>query len=71
LLVFSKIQAGGPYWEVLLGRYDSLSASQQDANNDIPAPFDNVNTLTQNFANVGLSINDLVALSGTKFLLFT
>ncbi|MCP8971448.1 hypothetical protein NK662_23355, partial [Ectobacillus sp. SYSU M60031] len=34
----STVLVGGPYWDVPLGRRDSLGASIQGSNNDIPAP---------------------------------
>lgn len=58
------MQSGGPSWEVLMGRRDSLSASKAAANNNIPAPNSTVPTLVTMFKNVGLDIKDLVVLSG-------
>ncbi|KAJ1426303.1 Secretory peroxidase [Sesbania bispinosa] len=60
----SVVYLGGPSWEVGLGRRDSTTASRSDANNSIPAPFLSLNALIKNFANQGLSVTDLVALSG-------
>ncbi|CAM6107645.1 unnamed protein product [Calypogeia fissa] len=60
----SVVLAGGPFWNVLLGRYDSFSANESDATNDIPPAFFNYSSLANNFANHGLSQTDLVALSG-------
>ncbi|KAG6411005.1 hypothetical protein SASPL_129079 [Salvia splendens] len=56
--------AGGPSWNVLLGRRDSTSANQALANTSIPAPFENLNNLTTKFNAMGLNVTDLVALSG-------
>ncbi|KAI3904989.1 hypothetical protein MKW92_052744 [Papaver armeniacum] len=50
--------------DVLMGRKDSLSASKTDANNNIPAPNSDLNTLITKFKNVGLDCTDMVALSG-------
>lgn len=47
-----------------LGRRDSTTASRSDANNSIPGPFLSLTALINNFANQGLSVTDLVALSG-------
>lgn len=47
-----------------MGRRDSLSASKEAANNDIPGPNSTVATLVAKFENVGLALNDMVALSG-------
>ncbi|XP_031102201.1 peroxidase 15 [Ipomoea triloba] len=56
--------AGGPSWNVLLGRRDGRTANQGGANTSLPSPFENLTNLTQKFTNVGLNVNDLVALSG-------
>jgi peroxidase len=53
-----------PGWPVLLGRRDSLTASEAAANADLPSPFSNVAQLNANFARVGLSPQDVVVLSG-------
>ncbi|KAL1825308.1 hypothetical protein DCAR_0313448 [Daucus carota subsp. sativus] len=55
---------GGPDWNVKLGRRDSRTASQLAANNSIPPPTSDLDFLVSNFNSVGLSIKDLVALSG-------
>ncbi|KAK4767443.1 hypothetical protein SAY86_015193 [Trapa natans] len=60
----SVLLSGGPGWEVETGRMDSLVASKDDANNNIPGPSSDVNTLVAKFQNVGLSLGDMVALSG-------
>nr|GLL36533.1 Peroxidase 15 [Ipomoea trifida] len=56
--------AGGPSWNVLLGRRDGRTANQGGANTSLPSPFEDLSNLTQKFTNVGLNVNDLVALSG-------
>ena len=58
------MQTGGPGWEVPLGRRDSLTASLSGSNNLIPAPNDSLPTIIGKFANQGLDVVDLVALSG-------
>ncbi|MED6171697.1 hypothetical protein PIB30_043185 [Stylosanthes scabra] len=60
----SVVYLGGPSWEVGLGRRDSTTASRAAANNSIPAPFFSLSSLKSNFAKHGLSVEDLVALSG-------
>ncbi|KAL2459351.1 Peroxidase superfamily protein [Forsythia ovata] len=60
----SVVLSGGPGWEVKMGRKDSLSASKTAANNNIPGPNSDVPTLVAKFQNVGLSLEDMVALSG-------
>ena len=66
ILFFSQL--GGPSWEVELGRRDSTTASGADANNTIPGPNFNITALLSSFAAQGLSLNDLVALSGNETL---
>eukprot|EP00249_Psilotum_nudum_P032944 c49206_g1_i1 orf=337-1326(-) len=60
----SVMLAGGPSWWVLLGRRDSTTASQAAANQNIPAPTDSLSTLISKFQAVGLSVQDMVTLSG-------
>lgn len=57
--------SGGPYWKVLLGRRDSLNANQTAANDDLPSPLSTVAELAEKFAAVGLSIEDMITLSGS------
>lgn len=60
-----NLQLGGPTWAVQLGRRDSMTASFDAANSDIPAPTFDLTNLTKSFSNKGLSATDMVALSGT------
>lgn len=60
----SVVTLGGPTWNVKLGRRDAKTASLSAANNNIPAPTFNLSNLISNFRSHGLSITDLVALSG-------
>ncbi|KAH9301998.1 hypothetical protein KI387_013581, partial [Taxus chinensis] len=55
---------GGPYWDVPLGRKDSTTASLDDANNNIPTPNSTLQTLLGKFVKQGLTLADMVALSG-------
>ncbi|KAJ7979733.1 Peroxidase [Quillaja saponaria] len=55
--------AGGPTWEIQLGRRDSRTANQIGANN-LPGPSETLESLTAKFNAVGLDTTDLVALSG-------
>ncbi|PKH62911.1 hypothetical protein CRG98_050264, partial [Punica granatum] len=55
--------AGGPSWEVELGRRDSRTANRDEANTAIPSPVDSLANMTSKFAAVGLDSTDLVALS--------
>ncbi|XP_022133643.1 peroxidase 52-like, partial [Momordica charantia] len=60
----SVVLLGGPSWNVKLGRRDATTASQSQANNDIPGPTSSLSQLTSRFSALGLSNTDLVALSG-------
>lgn len=64
ILLGSHLQVGGPYWDVPLGRRDSLGASIQGSNNDIPAPNNTLPTIITKFKLQGLDVVDVVALSG-------
>lgn len=59
------MQAGGHTWKVLLGRRDGLVANQTGANSGLPSPFGTLDEITAMFEAVGLSVSDVVALSGT------
>ncbi|CAN1122055.1 Peroxidase 72 [Linum perenne] len=61
----STVLAGGPSWEVPLGRRDSKSASLSGSNNNIPAPNNTFRTILTKFKLQGLNTVDLVALSGS------
>lgn len=61
----STVLAGGPYWELPLGRRDSLTASLSGSNNNIPAPNNTFQTILTKFKRQGLDLVDLVALSGS------
>ncbi|KAK9699963.1 hypothetical protein RND81_08G207300 [Saponaria officinalis] len=61
---------GGPTWEVELGRRDAITTSVNDANSHMPSSLSNISVLTSNFAAVGLSFEDLIALSGAHTLGF-
>ncbi|KAJ8544024.1 hypothetical protein K7X08_025642 [Anisodus acutangulus] len=58
-------ESGGPIWEVKLGRLDSLTASQEDSNQIMPSPRSNATYLIDLFSRFNLSVQDLVALSGS------
>ncbi|EXB81517.1 Peroxidase 64 [Morus notabilis] len=61
--------SGGPTWEVPKGRKDGR-ISKATETRQLPAPTFNISQLTQNFAQRGLSVTDLVALSGGHTLGF-
>ncbi|CAL1397467.1 unnamed protein product [Linum trigynum] len=60
----SVFLTGGPSWEVQMGRKDGVSASKAAATASLPGPNSTVAVLLANFQNVGLGLNDVVALSG-------
>jgi len=51
-------------WEVVTGRRDGSISRASEALSNIPSPFFNFTTLKQSFANKGLTVHDLVVLSG-------
>ncbi|KFK42861.1 hypothetical protein AALP_AA1G048700 [Arabis alpina] len=53
---------GGPWWSVPLGRRDGRISRKDEAN--LPSPFADIATLKKNFTDKGLSVKDLVVLSG-------
>ncbi|KAL6123494.1 hypothetical protein ACLB2K_076016 [Fragaria x ananassa] len=59
------VHLGGPSWQVYLGRRDSTSASRSAASTSVPPPASNISSLLSSFAAQGLSLRDLVALSGS------
>ncbi|GLJ14608.1 hypothetical protein SUGI_0236470 [Cryptomeria japonica] len=58
------VQLGGPSWEVMVGRRDSRLPNKTAANEDIPSPFLEFSGLQIAFQKQGLSVKDLIALSG-------
>ena len=53
-----------PSWEVMLGRSDSTGSNESKAITDIPRGHNNLYELIASFDRKGLSIRDMVALSG-------
>lgn len=58
------VVSGGPGWEVEMGRKDGFISSKAAANSNIPAPNSDLPTLLSKFQTLGLSLQDLVSLSG-------
>ncbi|MED6185952.1 Peroxidase 64 [Stylosanthes scabra] len=61
--------SGGPYWDVPKGRKDGR-ISKAIETRQLPAPTFNISQLQQSFSQRGLSLEDLVALSGGHTLGF-
>lgn len=57
------LQAGGPYWDVPKGRKDGR-VSKASETTQLPGPAFNISQLQKSFSQRGLSMEDLVALSG-------
>ncbi|CAA6673032.1 unnamed protein product [Spirodela intermedia] len=58
------VLSGGPSWTVPLGRRDATTASLNEANINLPGPSSSLSSLITRFASKGLSLQELVALSG-------
>lgn len=65
LISFLPLQSGGPFWPVLLGRRDGLTASEKAANEQLPSPFEPLDKIAAKFTDKGLNLRDVVVLSGT------
>lgn len=59
------MQTGGPFYEVELGRRDGRISTKASVRHKLPHPEFGINQLKSMFASHGLSLIDLVALSGT------
>ncbi|KAF2321403.1 hypothetical protein GH714_040993 [Hevea brasiliensis] len=58
------ILVGGPYWDVPVGRKDSKTASYELASANIPTADEGLLSIISKFLYQGLSVTDVVALSG-------
>lgn len=67
-LIAVYVQLGGPNWTVPLGRRDARTASQSDANTQMPGLFSDIATLTAIFASKGLDAEDMTVLVGAHTL---
>ncbi|KAH9608437.1 hypothetical protein KSS87_008710 [Heliosperma pusillum] len=65
------MQAGGPYYKVELGRYDSLTSTASSVNGKLPLPTDGLDRLNSLFRSLGLTQSDMVALSGAHTVGFS
>ncbi|WCJ33749.1 Peroxidase superfamily protein [Euphorbia peplus] len=64
----ASVYVGGPSWSVKLGRKDSTTASRNLATADLPKFTDSARVLIFRFERKGLSVRDMVALSGSHTL---
>lgn len=55
---------GGPYWDVPLGRNDSKTAGYELSNTNLPTADESLVSIISKFLYQGLSVTDMVALSG-------
>ncbi|KAL9245874.1 hypothetical protein vseg_019474 [Gypsophila vaccaria] len=62
------VKTGGASWKVETGRRDGKVSNISDALPNLPAPFANINSLKTSFKSKGLSVKDLVVLSGAHTL---
>ncbi|KAL6196866.1 hypothetical protein ACLB2K_032479 [Fragaria x ananassa] len=60
----ATIMAGGPFWEVPLGRRDGKISIAREADEIVPQGHENITALIQLFHEKGLNMLDLVTLSG-------
>lgn len=67
IMVFFFGQINGPTWQVPLGRRDGRVSILSEATTNLPTPFDNFTTLKTRFGSLGLSVKDLVVLSGKNY----
>ncbi|XP_057762149.1 peroxidase 11 [Arachis stenosperma] len=58
------ILVGGPYWDVPVGRKDSVTANIDLANTNLPTPDESLLSIISKFLYQGLSVTDMVALIG-------
>ncbi|KAF6158442.1 hypothetical protein GIB67_022039 [Kingdonia uniflora] len=63
--------AGGPYYQVKKGRWDGKVSKTSNVNSNIPHANSTVDELLKLFASKGLSLQDLVALSGAHTIGFS
>lgn len=63
--------AGGPNYNVELGRLDGLSSTASSVEGNLPQPSFNLNQLNSNFAKNGLTQTDMIALSAAHTLGFS
>jgi hypothetical protein len=65
------LQVGGPFWDVPLGRKDSVTASPALSDWNLPTPDENLLSIISKFLYQDLSVTDMVALAGLSLILLT
>lgn len=63
-MIALQLKGPVPYWKVPLGRRDGKVSILSEALTDLPPAFSNIAQLKALFASKGLSVKDLVVLSG-------
>ncbi|KAL9229752.1 hypothetical protein vseg_005186 [Gypsophila vaccaria] len=61
---------GGPCYPLPMGRRDGLTANINDANQQIPSPFEPLENITAKFTSKGLQLKDVAVLSGAHTIGF-
>ncbi|KAL6337860.1 hypothetical protein AAG906_002325 [Vitis piasezkii] len=61
---------GGPFWLVAMGRRDGLTANETAANEQLPSPIEPLENITAKFTSKGLTLKDVVVLSGAHTIGF-
>lgn len=65
------VMVGGPHYNVLLGRKDGLTSKAQDVAGNIPTPNMTMTQLINLFGSKGFSVQEMVALTGTRTIGFS
>lgn len=63
------MQVGGPFYEVELGRRDGRISTKASVQRRLPQPSFHLDQLNTMFASHGLTQTDMIALSGTSYIL--
>jgi len=64
-------QTGGPSYAVELGRLDGRVSTKASVTNHLPHPEFKLAKLTKMFASHGLTLTDLIALSGSLYIIMS
>lgn len=70
VLINCLLQVGGPYWDVPLGRKDSVTASHALSDSNLPTPDESLLSVISKFLYQDLSVTDMVALAGLSLIVF-